>query len=483
MEKEILYEINRFREILGLPLLKESIGGGIIDEFLTLFGKSADDFEDLVKNGGTDVAKSLRNSFDEIAQSGNKTIEDILSDIRTGNLSDELAATIANKLVKSTNKDVSKKMANAFINTNPTLKNLSDEISSPDKFASANDGDKLEELYTEYYVKIDNLGESKEVEDELLASLWNNYSSRRDIINSPNFVSDVVQDVAKESTTVVKEFTGLLDEFGELSEDTKIIVNDLATNLKVDPTVLQVKAKNIINRYKNLDITQLETKLAEAQTKLKKIYSQSNEVGRQEIKQKWDFFNGFLPELNLSKPVKAALTLLTIAVIIASYIGLDYLSATEEEAQTLLKSLIESCPNNKITVDHVQTMGSDDNFDEYYAKVVYDGNLESVKQKEGAFYLSKKNAVGEEIQIKCNDPKLADKTVAEIGGDKPPVEGNLTTMTKQQAIDAIKAQGFTDPIILTPDLDSQTTYTYTATYDSQTLGGDVVLKDGKIIIT
>ena len=55
MEKEILYEINRFREILGLPLLKESVGGGIIDEFLTLFGKSAEDFETFVKSDVNDI--------------------------------------------------------------------------------------------------------------------------------------------------------------------------------------------------------------------------------------------------------------------------------------------------------------------------------------------------------------------------------------------------------------------------------------------
>jgi hypothetical protein len=321
MEKEILYEINRFREILGLPLLKESIGGGLIDEFLTLFGKSTDEFETLVKDGTDDVAQSLRNSFDEIAQSGGKTFDEIITDIKAGRLSDDLATTIAEKLVKSTNQEVSQKMAKAFVNTNPSLKALSDEIASPNKFTSANDIDELENLYDEYYIKIDNLGESQEVKNELLISLWVNYKNRKDIITAPGFVPDVVQDVTKvTTTTVTKEFTGLLDEFGELSEDTKIIVNDLATNLKVDPTVLQTKAKNFINQYKNLDITQLETKLAESQTKLKKIYSESNEVGRKEIKQKWDFFNSFLPKLNLTKPVKAALTVLTIGVIIASYV-------------------------------------------------------------------------------------------------------------------------------------------------------------------
>jgi hypothetical protein len=480
MEKEILYEINRFREILGLPLLKESIGGGLIDEFLTLFGKSTDEFETLVKDGTDDVAQSLRNSFDEIAQSGGKTFDEIITDIKAGRLSDDLATTIAEKLVKSTNQEVSQKMAKAFVNTNPSLKALSDEIASPNKFTSANDIDELENLYDEYYIKIDNLGESQEVKNELLISLWVNYKNRKDIITAPGFVPDVVQDVTKvTTTTVTKEFTGLLDEFGELSEDTKIIVNDLATNLKVDPTVLQTKAKNFINQYKNLDITQLETKLAESQTKLKKIYSESNEVGRKEIKQKWDFFNSFLPKLNLTKPVKAALTVLTIGVIIASYVGLDYLSKTKEEAENLLKGLIASCPNNKITVDHVQTMGSDEGFDEYYAKVVYDGNLESVKQKEGAFYLSKKNAIGEEIQINCGDAKLADKTVEEIGGVKPAKEGTLTSMTKAQAIDAIKKLGYVDPITLTPDTENQTSYTYV---DGEGIDGTVELVDGKIIV-
>ena len=478
MEKEILYEINRFREIIGLPLLKESIGGGLIDEFLTIFGKSADDFEDLVKNGSTDVAQSLRNSFDEIAQlPGGKTIDDIISDIKAGTLSDELATEIGKQLAKSPNDYVREMIAQSFINVNPSLKKMLENLSNPEIFKGTT-ADDIGQKWLKYQDEINRLGESEDIKKRLQMYLYSNLVEY-ERVNFKNAAENIVQDVAKESTTVTKEFTGLLDEFGELSEDTKIIVNDLATNLKVDPTVLQTKAKKFINQYKNLDITELETKLAESQTKLKKIYSESNEVGRQEIKQKWDFYNSFLPKLNLTKPVKAALTVLTIGVIIGSYVGLDYLSETKEEAENLLKGLIASCPNNKITVDHVQTMGSDEGFDEYYAKVVYDGNLVSVKQKEGAFYLSKTNAVGDEIQINCGDAKLADKTVEEIGGVKPAEEGTLTSMTKAQAIDAIKKLGYVDPITLTPDTENQTSYTYV---DGEGIDGTVKLVDGKIIV-
>lgn len=416
MEKEILYEINRFREILGLPLLKESIGGGIIDEFLTLFGKSTDEFEDLVKNGADDVAQSLRNSFDEIAQSGGKTFDDIITDIRAGRLSDDLATTIAETLVKSTNQKVSEKMAKAFINTNPTLKGLSDEIASPDKFASANDSDELQKLYNEYYDKIDELGESPEVRGELIDELMANFKSRRDIINSPGFVPNVVQNADQ---VVAKQLTGMLDETGELAQETTVVLDNLAKKIGVDSEVLKSEAKIMIAENSKLTLTQLKTKLAESQLKLKQVANGLKGEKRKLFVERWNTIKETLNLPKLSAPKKIIYSIVSIGALVGAYGVFEYFQTDKGEVQDILQRLSREC--SKIDINkHVFISGSDENIDEFYAKVVYDGKLEQVVEKEGTFYFKDvKNNLGEMKQIECGDLKLADKTVEEIQGTIP----------------------------------------------------------------
>jgi hypothetical protein len=419
MEKEILYEINRFREILGLPLLKESVGGGVIDEFLTLFGKSVDDFEDLVKDGVDDVAESLRNSFDEIAQSGGKTFDDIITDIRAGKLSDDLVNDIAEKLVKSSNREIRGKMAAAVVNTNPSLKKMADELSSDDLFSSsvkANDLKSADNTYGESLDTILKSGESTGIQDELGYRLYNNYYRAKSQIESN----------VKNLTNALK---GMLDETGNLSEGIKKEIQTISKTIKVKPDVLESRAKQFISDNPNVTLEQLQKKLADSQTQIQEAANKLKGIRRAEFKAQYDAFKEYLPKMPpLTKPVKIALAIVSLGLIGGTFVGFELYQVDIEEAQDILKRLISSC-DKKITDSHVKALGSDEYVDKYYPKVVYDGQLETVIEKEGEFYLEKKNNLGENVKITCIDPKLANKTVEEIGGTKP-AEGGKKEYTQ-----------------------------------------------------
>jgi hypothetical protein len=470
MEKEILYEINRFREISGLPLLKESIGGGLIDEFLSLFGKSVDDIDTLVKTEADDIGMALKNSIDEIAQlPGGKTFDDIIADIKAGRLSNDLADNIAKKLVKSDNREISQKMAEAVVNTNPSLKKMADELSSDDLFKASkksNDLQSARKTYEDSLEAIGKRGESNEIKNELDRRLFNNYYSAK---------SEIEANI-KNLTNALK---GMLDETGDLTEGIKKEIQVISKVIKVKPDVLESRAKQFISDNKNITLEQLQKKLADSQTQIQEAANKLKGVRRAGFKAKYDAFKEYLPKMPpLTKPVKIALIIASLGVIGASYVAFEYYQVDIEEAQDILKRLIDYC-DGKITPNHVKALGSDEEIDKYYPKVVYDGQLQTVIEKEGEFYLTKKDGIGQDIKITCIDPKLANKTVEEIGVGKPAEEGSLTTMTKAQAIEAIKNNGYTEPITLTPDSDGQTTYNYT---DAGGLTGTVTLKDGNIIV-
>jgi hypothetical protein len=136
---------------------------------------------------------------------------------------------------------------------------------------------------------------------------------------------------------------------------------------------------------------------------------------------------------------------------------------------------MEEC--TKIKKEHIKIIGNEENIDQFYAKVVYDGKATPFIEKGGSFYLDKKDNLGGSIQIVCNDPKLADKEISEISGSS---SNGTTTMTKHQAIDELKKQDYVEPITLNPDSDEQTKYDYT---DADGDSGTVTLVDGKIIVT
>ena len=121
MNKEILNEINRFREISGLRLLSEaSIGGGWIDELLDLLGKSADEFDTYVRSNADEFATGFKKEIDDAASILNKTSDEILSSIKAGNLPANEADEILRAILK-TDGIVKDRIVSSYILSNPSL--------------------------------------------------------------------------------------------------------------------------------------------------------------------------------------------------------------------------------------------------------------------------------------------------------------------------------------------------------------------------
>lgn len=133
MNKEILNEINRFREIAGLTLLNEaSIGGGWIDELLTALGKSSDDFDALIKSADTTLGKELKDGIDDVASRLGTTTDDLLEKIRLKNLATNEADELLKTLLKSTDTKVKDTLANYYINNSADLMEIVDEMTNSD---------------------------------------------------------------------------------------------------------------------------------------------------------------------------------------------------------------------------------------------------------------------------------------------------------------------------------------------------------------
>ena len=107
MNKEILNEINRFREIAGLTLLNEaSIGGGWIDELLTVLGKNSEQLDTFIKNSDDVLAAEIRTNIDDVASRLGRPVDEILERIKLKTLATDEADEILKTLLKSTNKEV-----------------------------------------------------------------------------------------------------------------------------------------------------------------------------------------------------------------------------------------------------------------------------------------------------------------------------------------------------------------------------------------
>jgi|694.fasta_scaffold55527_2 hypothetical protein len=133
MNKEILNEINRFREISGLRLLSEaSIGGGWIDELLTVLGKSSDDLDTFIKSVDNPLAQEFRDGIEDVAARLGKQSDEILERIRLKNLEVDEADELLKILLKSTNKEVKDTLTNYFINSDDSLKQIADEMVNGD---------------------------------------------------------------------------------------------------------------------------------------------------------------------------------------------------------------------------------------------------------------------------------------------------------------------------------------------------------------
>ena len=211
----------------------------------------------------------------------------------------------------------------------------------------------------------------------------------------------------------------MLDETGELAQETTVVLDNLAKKIGVDSEVLKSEAKIMIAENSKLTLTELQKKLAESQLNLKQVANSLKGEKRKLFVERWNTIKETLNLPKLSAPKKIIYSIVSIGALVGAYGVFEYFQTDKGEVQDILQRLSQEC--SKIDINkHVFISGSDENIDEFYAKVVYDGKLEQVVEKEGTFYLKDvKNNLGEMKQIECGDLKLANKTIDEIQATIP----------------------------------------------------------------
>lgn len=100
MKKELLFEINRYKQLMGTVLLTE--GGKVLDEFLPITPRSVDN----LTKSGLDFANDLTKLSDEFANIGVKTWDDLSNIVakNQGLSSDEITDQMIRDYIKSNDK-------------------------------------------------------------------------------------------------------------------------------------------------------------------------------------------------------------------------------------------------------------------------------------------------------------------------------------------------------------------------------------------
>jgi len=197
MDRQILSEINRMREIMGMSLIMEATGPGmgILDLIFGALGKSGDEFADaLGKNVDDisdpimrDVVEKMKSSVDDMSgQFGTKTSDEVLDDLsaisrgesRTLPGLDTLLSKVESEILN--NPALSQKYLDNLIDTYPSinnlvndsernslLKNLKDEF--PDRFDDA-----YNDLINNIESELNSLGVSQNVKNRIIGKIDNN---------------------------------------------------------------------------------------------------------------------------------------------------------------------------------------------------------------------------------------------------------------------------------------------------------------------
>jgi hypothetical protein len=103
MNSNIILEINRFRELIGLPLILESRVEFISDIFTSLFGKNLDYFASSAAKITNELERGVVNEFDKIASRLKINMSELIRGIQANTLSKETMDEVISSLMKLDN--------------------------------------------------------------------------------------------------------------------------------------------------------------------------------------------------------------------------------------------------------------------------------------------------------------------------------------------------------------------------------------------
>lgn len=227
MDRQILSEINRFREIMGLSVISEAAtpGTGILDLIFGAAGKTGDEFaEALGKNIDDisdpfmrDVVEKMKSSIDDnIGEFGGKNADEVLDDISAiakGELRplaglDKLLSRVESEILN--NPSLSEKYLDNFLDTYPSVKNFVNDTDRNSLLKSLKD-EFPDQFDTEYNKLIDNvndeldtLGVSQSVRDKIINKIDTNIgkSIPSNIGDEGDLIDDVIDSLGDESEEI-----------------------------------------------------------------------------------------------------------------------------------------------------------------------------------------------------------------------------------------------------------------------------------------
>jgi hypothetical protein len=124
MNKEILSEINRYREIVGLPILTEGkIPSSFFDDLVRVFAKN--DVNDLAQSIAKREITDMNNVFEDLARKyTKKTFEELVEDFRLNRLTTSQEDSLIARFLKFGDARVQQTVIKNFIDSNPSIKKI-----------------------------------------------------------------------------------------------------------------------------------------------------------------------------------------------------------------------------------------------------------------------------------------------------------------------------------------------------------------------
>jgi hypothetical protein len=235
MDKVILSEINRIREIMGMSLIMEAAGPGkgILDLIFGAAGKSGDDFaEALSKNVDDisdpfmkDVIENIKSSVDNnISEFAGKTEDEVLDDLNAIFRGESRPLTGLDYLLKRIetsildNPDLSKKYLDKLLDTYPSVTNLIDNVETKANLNSLKDEFPLtfESDFKNYIDDITEelkaVGVSETAIDKIVKKIKDEYkvSSADNLVDDAQYeyagLGDATEDLSDEISSEITNF-------------------------------------------------------------------------------------------------------------------------------------------------------------------------------------------------------------------------------------------------------------------------------------
>jgi hypothetical protein len=392
MKKEILSEVNRFREIMGLNLLSEGkLPTSLINDLVSAFAKN--DVDELISAVGTGEAAALRKVFDDVADATGKDLQSIIRGFRAGSLEGKVEDMFVAKLIQSGTDTLRQAAIKSYTTGNPkVIADVLVSLEDVSKLSKTMSGPDYQKYIADVKSLIDNSALSPDMKKYLSTEFYTAATSGG------------LKNAASKSQKV---FSNLLDDAGSLNADTTRQLNELAKAIGVDSSELILAAKSMIKENSNMTVTQLKTKLLQQQEELKKALSKMSDVKREEAKKKYDFLKSFIgdPTKKLDTPSKILWSLLSIGLIGGAYMAFEAYQVDIGEAQLIAKEIAQLCGMDDATVNKkIRITGVEDGPDRYFVNVRIGGNNVNVKKESTGLVLDKTSIVtGEKMSLNCED--------------------------------------------------------------------------------